>query len=471
MNPERKRFLVVLALAWAVYLAGTHPRVFAAGNDASRWAQIESLVDYRSASIERSRFRLTVDRVRAGGREYSNKPPLLAFAGAALYAPLAAATGWRLGDPATAPAAIWVLTGLLVGLPGAATVALFDRALGRRRSAGPRTRAVLTLALGGGTLLLSFGGTLNNHVPAAFLLFVAVLAALAGRPGASGLACGLAGAVDLLPGFGFAPFLAAALASPDSGRARRLLRYAAGLAAGGALLLAANWATTGSPLPPKLLPGAVDLSAAAGPSAAGVVLPQSPRYALEVLFGGHGLFTVSPVLALGALGLAFAARRGTPPERRAWSAIGLGVVAQVAGHALLAGSYGGWSYGFRYLLPVAPVMMLAAPAALGGRAGRGGRALLAAALPPSLLFAALGAYHPWPPAFEQATLVDPVAARVRNPIGGNAAAWAAVHCPGSALAEELARRFVAGDEGARRGYFALFFASKGDLATCRRFLP
>jgi hypothetical protein len=471
LSPERKRFWSVLALAWAVYLAGTHPRVFAAGNDASRWAQIESLVDFRSASIERSRFRATVDRVIAGGREYSNKPPLLAFAGAALYAPLEAVTGWRLGDAAAAPALFWILTGLLVGLPGAVTVALFDRALARRPGVGPRTRTLLTVALGAGTLLLSFSGTLNNHVPAACLLLAAVLAALDGRAGASGLACGVAGAVDLLPGFGFAPFLTFVVALPGRGRTARLVRFAAGLAAGLAILVAGNFAITGTPLPPKLLPGAVDLSVRAGPSVAGVVLPQSPLYPLEVLFGGHGLFTVSPVLVLGALGLVLAARRGARAERRAWAAIGLGVTAQVVGHAFVAGSYGGWSYGFRYLIPIAPLMLLAAPAALERPGGRAGRVLLAFALPPSLLFAALGAYHPWPPAFEQATLVDPVAAAVRDPIGGNAAAFAVAHWPESALADALARGFVAGDQGARRRYFALFFASKGDLETARRFLP
>jgi hypothetical protein len=63
-----------------------------------------------------------------------------------------------------------------------------------------------------------------------------------------------------------------------------------------------------------------------------------------------------------------------------------------------------------------------------------------------------------------------VASLVTNPIGGNAAAWAAEHLPGSALARALERRFVRGDEAERRRYFALFFGSKGDLATMRRFL-
>jgi hypothetical protein len=464
----RLRSWIVLAAAWALYAAGTHARVFTAGNDASRWALVESLVDHGSASIERSRFRGTVDRVLVDGREYSNKPPLLALAGAALYAPLRAATGWRIADPATGGRVIWLLTLLLVGLPAAATVVLFDRALERPTGVGSGTRGMLTFALAAGTLLLSFGVTLNNHVPAAFFLFAAALAAFDGRAGRSGLACGVAGALDLLPGFGFAPFLAGMLARPAPGGAARWLRFGAGLAAGAALSALANLVTTGSLLPAKMLPGAVDLSAQAGPSAAGVVLPQNPLYPLEILFGAHGLLTVSPVLVLGAVGLARAPWRPPFGAGRAWAWLGAGVAAQVAGHALVAGSYGGWSYGFRYLIPVHALLLLAAPAALTTRAAR---AACAALVPVSVLFAALGAYHPWPPAFEQRSSGDPVAALVVNPIGGNAAAWLAVHAPDSRLAEAAGRRFVSPDPELRRRYFALFFGTRGDLATRRRFTP
>jgi len=89
----------------------------------------------------------------------------------------------------------------------------------------------------------------------------------------------------------------------------------------------------------------------------------------------------------------------------------------------------------------------------------------------SLLCAALGAYHPWPPAWEQASSAGSVAAMVTNPIGGNAAALAAARLPDSALAEALGRRFVDPDPQRRRQYFALFFGTKGDLETRRRFLP
>jgi hypothetical protein len=463
---SRTRFVLVLAAALLLYAAGTHRRVFAAGNDASRWAHVESLVDYGSASIERSHFAATVDRVEIAGQSYSNKPPLLALLAASLYAPLEAATGWRLGDPASAGAVIWLLTVLLVGLPAAATVALFDRALTRFPAVSARLRTALTVGLGAGTLLLSFAVTFQNHVPAAFLLFAALLAAFDGRAGRSGLWSGLAGAIDLLPGFGMAPFFAAIALGATEQRRPALLRFAAGLASGLLVTAGANVATTGSPLPAKMVPGAVDLAASAGPSAAGVVLPQGALYPLEILFGGHGLFAVSPILLFGAAGLAIAIRRPPFARSSAWSWLAAGIALQVLGHALVAGSYGGWSYGYRYLLPIQPLLLFAAPPALSTRASR---VLFAALLPVSILFAALGAFHPWPPAYEQATSTGSVAAMVRNPIGGNAAALAERFAAGGALAEALGRRFVDPDPEQRRRYYQLFFASKGDLATMARY--
>lgn len=465
MSAANARFWIVFAVVSAVYGATTHGRVFTSGNDASRFAQIESIVDHERTTIERSRFRGTVDRVVVGERVYSNKPPFFSLVGAALYAPLAALTGWRLADPESGGAAVRALVFLLVGLPGAWAAAYLDRVLGTARAAG---RTALTAAFAFGTLMWSFGGTLNNHVPAAALLLAAAVAARRGRPLASGLACGLAGAIDLLPGFGMAPFLLAALVWEGPRRLRTGARFAGGVAVGVVATVAANFYVTGTPLPPKLLPGAVDLAAQAGPSVAGVVLPESPWYPLEVLFGWHGLLLVSPVLLIGVWSLARAGLRGLPAgeDTTFWRALGAGVAVQWLGHALVAGSYGGWSYGYRYLLPMTPLLLLAAPAAT---ATRGGRLALRALLPVSICFAALGAYHPWPPGYEQRATGDPVASAVTNPIGANAAALCVERWPEAALCRRLVASFVGTDPARAERYFVYFFRSKGDLATMRRF--
>jgi hypothetical protein len=239
----------------------------------------------------------------------------------------------------------------------------------------------------------------------------------------------------------------------------RLPRFGAALLPGLAAIVATNFATTGSWRTPKLLPGAVDIAAQAGRSAAGVVLPESWLYPLELLMGSHGLFVVSPILLLGVVGLWRAARSAEPRERLFWKAMAGAFGAQFLGHALLAGSYGGWSFGYRYLLPIQPLLLFAAAFALELPRRR---TVFAALLVPSVLFAALGAYHPWPPAFEQKASGMPEAMLVTNPIGGNAAALAARLAPDSALAQWLGRRFVSRDERLRHRYYLLFFASRGD---------
>jgi len=461
---ERRRFWTIFALAATLYLALADARVFFGGNDGSRWAQIEALVDHGSPTLERTRFARTVDRVIVDGKVYSNKPPFFALVGAALYAPLGMLTGWRIGEPESAGGIFRLLTWFLVGVPAAWLVAQFDRESHRFATLTLRWRTALTVALGAGTLVTSYAGTLNSHVPAAALLFASFAALLHGRPAAAGLACGFAAAIDLLPGLGMAPFLAWAAAAGAPRHAPGPARFAAGMVPGMVSFFAANFAVTGTPLPPKWLPGAVDLAALAGPSAAGVVLPEGVTYPLEILFGPHGLFAVSPVLLVGAVGLAAAVRRPPFGGRRLWGALAAGLAVQYAGHALVAGSYGGWAYGYRYLLPIQPLLLFAAPLAL---AMRGGRPVFAAALPLSVAFALLGAHHPWPPGYEQKSMGNPVADRVRNPIGANAAAVCVERWPGTALCEALATRFVSADGAARARYFELYRYTRGDAPVRR----
>ncbi len=442
--------LLFFASFLVLYAAGSKDRVAAAGNDASRFAHVEALVEHGRSTLERSRHRHTVDKVIVDGAEYSNKPPLLALAGAAVHAVLRAAFGWSLADPRTAPQVIYWVTVLLVGLPSALLVLLFERELARASRVPAFARWMLTLALGAGTLLYSFAVTFNNHSVAAALLFAAFVASRRGHGATSGFLIGVTTAIDVLPGLGFAPCLAVLVAREG----RRLTRYLLGLAGGFTLLVVANLLTIGSVVFPKMVAGAVDLSTQAGSSAFGVVLPDSWTYPIECLVGPHGLFVVSPVLVFGLIGIV--RRRRAALERREAVVIAIGIALQIAGHVAIAGSFGGWSYGYRYLLPIQPLLLFLAADALDRR-------LLPAftvVLPISVLFAALGAYHPWPPAFEQKETTLPVAARVTNPIGGNAAAWLDEHAPGSTLANAVERWFIKGDAKGRREYLEFFHSSR-----------
>ena len=142
-----------------------------------------------------------------------------------------------------------------------------------------------------------------------------------------------------------------------------------------------------------------------------------------------------------------------------------GIAAQVAFHVLFAGSFGGWSYGFRYLIPIVPLLLFFAPLAME----RWRRPLFTLALAASVLVALLGAFNPWPPVFEQESSRHPVAAQVKNPVAANGAAFLAQHLPDSALSEWAGRELVSEDPAVRRQWLAYFFWSKGDEENLRRF--
>lgn len=440
----------------------THRTAFLAGNDASRFAQIESMVDYGTPSIDESRYRWTVDRVRIEGRDYSNKPPFFSLVGAAVYA-LLKAVG-RISFATNEGATIYWLVLLLVGLPTASLVVVFYRFLRRYDGTDERARLLATAALAGGTILTSFSTTLNNHTPAAALLFAAWTAGFRGKAACAGACLALAGCVDIVPAMVFAPVIGAML--HRRGGFRPLRTFALTLACGALPFFGSNWIMTGHLVPPKMVSGALDYSSGFAPRVAGVLLPGSPWYPFACLFGWHGFFSVSPVLLVGLAGWWQAIRHGHWVPRGDLLLSAAAAALLIAGHAVFVGSFGGWSYGFRYLIPLVPLILLFIPAFLARRP----LAPYVLVLLVSGVFALLGAYHPWPPGYEQEANKHPVASMVRNPMGGNLAAWSDAHFPDSRLSSSLGARFISRDEVARLRYLYLFFGSKGDWSAAQSYL-
>jgi hypothetical protein len=467
---------IVFAATLLLLALLTHDRVFMSGNDASRLATIEALADQGQANIDDSRYAWTVDRVTIEGRDYSNKPPLLGIVGAGVYLITRPLLG--LGFDAAESRTVYLLTLLLVGLATAALAARFHRALGAYSELTAAARLMITAALAAGTILTSFSTTLNNHPLAALLLFAACLAACSGKGLAAGVWIGLTLSIDILPGVVFAPLLG--WVAQRNGGTAALRRYGLALALGVVLFVAVNWLFVGSPLPPKLVPGAVDHSADFGPADDALkvnvpvnLFPDDWTMPLQALFGWRGFFSVSPVLLFGVAGLWVAARRGDAPvERTSVALIGLGCIVLTLGHVVLIGSFGGWSYGYRYLIPIVPLLLFFAPHVVRGKTVY----LFAVALCISVTTALVGAYHPWPPLHEPEMddREDPWLAAVTNPVGANLSGWLTEHFPDGATAERAGAAFVSDDPRLRTQYLYVFHRSRGDeqaaLAELRRFV-
>jgi hypothetical protein len=448
----RREALGVFALTFVLLAAMTHNGVFLAGNDASRFAQIEALVDRGQPTIDESRYRWTPDRVVIDGRLYSNKPPLLAAVGSSIYVVLREAFGLTF-ERDEALTVYW-LTLLLIGGTTAWLAASFHTALAIYGAIPRSVRLATTLALATGTLLSSFAVTFNNHTVAAALLFAACRAAWSGRGWSAGLWLGLTTCVDIVPGLVFAPALVFIVA--DAAGRSGLLRTLASLGAGALLFVAVNGWIVGHPLPPRYVPGAVGPRDHSLPNVAGVQLPESWSYPLESLFGWHGFFTVSPVLLFGVIGLALGVALRRPFRRRWCLALGAATAAFIAVHAAFAGAFGGWSYGFRYLIPVVPILLFFAPLAIE----RTGARIFQAVWVVSAAFALLGAYHPWPPGYEREADRAAVWSVVTNPVGANLAAWLRAYAPDLALTRWAGSAFISPDREVRERYLSLFYQSR-----------
>jgi len=444
-------FLVAVPLSFL-----THSKSFLAGNDSSRFAHIESLVDYGHSHINDSRYRNTIDRVIIDGRAYTNKPPFLNFVGAAIYSVIQKIFGFSFKqNPAPI---ITILIWILVVAPTAWLVVLFYQALMLHKDIPPETRLLTTIALAAGTVLTTYSVTFNNHTQAAALLFASLIAAWNARGFLAGVLIGLVTCIDILPGIIFIPITGFILYR--RGEASLLRPYLGSLSIAALVFFAANWFTSGSLLTPKLTAGSVDLGSHFARSLGGVILPNRWTYPFECSLGWHGIFSVSPVLIFGAWGLVRAVKGETSFPKDISRALAAGCLLMILYHSFFTGNFGGWTYGFRYTIPIIPILLFFVPVVLSGENKRIFQALLAV----SILFSLIGTYNPWPPQYEIGQNPTQTASNIRNPIGANATAWMREHLgPDSFLAAFFGEIFIHKDPLIRNKYLQIFYQSKQNL--------
>ena len=388
---------IVLITAAAVLFFFTADETNVSGNMSSRLALLESLGDRGVFNIDGSLFE-TFDKGAVNGRFYSDKPMLYTLALVPAY--LAGKIFGFSFQSFYHSALFWVNLWGGTAIAAAVMLILYFR-LKRSMS---RFAAASMSALGVfGTWIFTYSGCVNNHTPSALALLCLYLcleniggekklrgAALAGA------AAGILVCLEIPTGLIFG-VLAGLYILLKCGRER--FHCAAAFAAlavlPSALMSLCGFFAYGSFLPLYMVKGAYDYPGCIqGLGIAGLKRPPVPwLYPVDMLFWQRGYFSYMPQMLL-IFPAFWAVRKGlaklTPP-----AFFLAGTVCCMVFYALMTGDYGGWAYGFRFLIPVIPVMWLIIAEWLVLKAGRFWRAAAVPLLCAGLIISLIGAYCPW----------------------------------------------------------------------------
>jgi len=290
------------------------------------------------------------------------------------YLALEAAFGWELERAAHASAVVRFMTLTFDVLAYVVMLVFFARTL-RLFVACPLSRLLSLFSLAFCTQLWGFSSTLNNHVPAACLIVIALYFALgigAERLAPApwrflvfGLAGGLAATIDMPAGLLLVPAGLYLLAKFP----RKALLWAC---LGAALPLGIHFAVmasvTGSLLPVQMRR---ELYLYEGsywrhPLGVDALVEPKPLYLFHMTFGRRGVFSLYPVLLLGVVAAGRALFSKAAPMRLPVLAASAALVAFTGYYALFTNNYGGEAYGFRWYIVAMPVLLLMGATVLPG---------------------------------------------------------------------------------------------------------
>jgi len=180
-------------------------------NDASRMAQIESIVEHGTLFIDDSSFYpRTLDKYFYRGHFYSDKPVILSFITSPFYFLL-----YKMGISFRTHSALvyYLLTLIMMGIPSAMAMAYLNYFLVVYLKASKLWGWLITLVVGSGTLVWPYSIVYNNHIVSGYLVFAAFITILInkeklgnGSPIASSLLLSAAASMDITF-FGLFPFV------------------------------------------------------------------------------------------------------------------------------------------------------------------------------------------------------------------------------------------------------------------------
>lgn len=346
MQPRSARLLFFLI---SLLLCSWHLDHGANDNTMARAASVASMVDRGTLEITPIHA-LTGDKALVDGRYYSDKAPLPTFAVLPFHA-FAVCTGMVLpGEHGTMGPALLRLGGFICGsLPLALLMTLVWQDLRRRKVALPMNAALMATLPFFGSFLFVYSGSFYNHLPGTLFALLGARAVLREKPLLVGLWGGCAflseSVLLLLPALWGAQWLLA-------GRWRTLLPLALGMLPAVLGTMAHNMAVTGHPL---VLPNAFAANYSAMHSGYGFGTWQPEAFLGMLVSDYRGLLFYMPALVVGLWTLP---RRMRKAELLHDPMVlpSLILIAAFLSHATW---WGGWTYGPRYVMAPATLLLVA----------------------------------------------------------------------------------------------------------------
>jgi NADH:ubiquinone oxidoreductase subunit K len=329
-------------------------------NDGSRWNTVWSLLNGNGYIIDEAPYS-TIDKVRRDGHFYSSKPALMPTCLAGLAWVIRAVTGFAI--PHQAHIVIRLILALVNILPFVFVVILYGRLL-ERLMVGPAAHCFCVCAAAFGTYLTAYSITLNNHTQAAWATFFALYCAIRihydGKKEWYYFAlCGLFSAWTVANEMVAILFALAIMGLLLRNHSRSTVQFFLPVAVlVGAAYLYTTYLSTGGLLPYYLYFNTdyYQYEGSYWRNPRGIDAADEPKwfYLLNILFGHHGLFSLTPVFLIAFYGMI--------REKDIFTVIqGMGLlltVSMVIFYTFKTNNYGGVCQGARWLFWLVPFWLI-----------------------------------------------------------------------------------------------------------------
>jgi hypothetical protein len=417
---NRHGVAIVIVLLLILGFFYTASEVTMAGNEATRLGTVQCLVDLGTFALEDGMFK-TVDRVIMNNHIYSDKPLLLSTLVSVPYRLIKNLLGFSFSEHYYLM--VFLLNYICFYSLNILMFWLFHKMIREKLpDSAPSFLLFCSAALIFSTMLFSYSVAINNHTPAAAvtLILLFCLGRYEKNP-----ASWLAAVIGVLTGtllnfefvfgcvFGVSSFFLVALSGEWKIRWRQALLYAAGAFAMIGVNFGLNYIAFGTVIPLYSETHKIEWNS------------RILIYMFNSTFGFKGIFLYMPAL-LFIIPIVLKLKRTAKERIKTVMLLSLGIV--IVLYWLLTGEYGGWSFGFRYLIPVVPIMFYYIVLDLRNW-GRGLKhCLFYLCVGWGVVVSQLGAYNPWCISYE-AHITGERYARFKNSFLGNFFCWSFEHYP------------------------------------------